>query len=265
MARTKLTSEQIFRRIEREQGRVSAVDAARRILRLGDSVGAQRIGRQASVSVRLPGPESKLSWLTLFLVQGSGNFTVWYTYRWKECGLPQSTADRYGKRMRSLFGGEVEDKGVPVTDIVKQWNAFEPIVRETADRINSYVERLTPKIDTRGSRTISALEGIVSEARVYRYSRSGKPRKEALNDAMGVCSCCGVAFAKLLGGRGSRVLQVHHKKQLSTRDRPKLTKVADLAVVCANCHMLIHADPQTALRVEAVRALWRNHTGARLR
>jgi 5-methylcytosine-specific restriction protein A len=52
---------------------------------------------------------------------------------------------------------------------------------------------------------------------------------------------------------GKRVLQVHHRKQLSSRDAPALTKPEDLAVVCANCHLLIHYDPKRALSVKALR------------
>jgi predicted HNH restriction endonuclease len=54
----------------------------------------------------------------------------------------------------------------------------------------------------------------------------------------------------LLDGRGVRVLQAHHRAQLSSRDAPSLTKVSDLAVVCANCHLLLHLDPRRALSVE---------------
>jgi len=263
MPRKRLTSEQLLKRIESEQRSHAAAVAADRLLRLGDSVGAQRIGRQASISVRLPGPEIRKSWLTLFLIQASGDFTVWYTYLWKEIGVSQAVVDRYGRRMRRLFGPDVEESGVPVTAIVKQWSAFAPIIREAADSINAHVRTFGPRTrDADGSRALSALEGIVTEARVYRYSRSRTLRNEALSKSTGTCACCRVAFAELLGGRGARVLQVHHKEQLSVRDRPKRTKLSDLVVVCANCHLLIHADPETAMRVEAVRALWKRYRRA---
>jgi hypothetical protein len=49
---------------------------------------------------------------------------------------------------------------------------------------------------------------------------------------------------------GVRVLQVHHRKQLAVVDRPRVNRLADLPVVCANCHVLIHADPRRAMRHE---------------
>lgn len=50
-------------------------------------------------------------------------------------------------------------------------------------------------------------------------------------------------------------LQVHHRNQLALEDEPVVTKTADLAVVCANCHMLIHFDPKKALQVEVLRQM----------
>jgi predicted HNH restriction endonuclease len=59
----------------------------------------------------------------------------------------------------------------------------------------------------------------------------------------------------VLDGRGVRVLQVHHRKQLSAREAPSITKLGDLAVVCANCHLLLHLDPKNALKVEKLREM----------
>jgi len=55
-----------------------------------------------------------------------------------------------------------------------------------------------------------------------------------------------------------RVLQVHHKKQLGWKSTPKLTKSSDLAVVCANCHMLIHMNPKKALSIDKLRVMLKN-------
>lgn len=260
MARRQLTSEQLLKQIGQETSSRKAVAAAERILNFGDSLQAQRIGRQASISVRLPGPERHNSWLTLFLIQRTGKLTVWYAYLWERIGLPEAVADRYENRMVKLFGPDIKDRGVPVTDVVTKWAAFVPIVGDAADAVNEYVRRAsgTPAGQPT-SRALSALEGLVTEARVYRYSRSRALRDKAMRDSGGYCSCCEVPFGELLGGRGRHVLQVHHRHQLSQKNHPKPTRVNDLAVVCANCHMLIHADPEAALAVEAVRALWRKH------
>lgn len=97
------------------------------------------------------------------------------------------------------------------------------------------------------------IEGTKTEVRCLRSKRSRRLRDSAFQAAKGVCCVCGRDFSKVLAGRGIRVLQVHHRKQLSARDAPAVTTVEDLAVVCANCHMLLHLDPAEALSVENLR------------
>jgi len=101
------------------------------------------------------------------------------------------------------------------------------------------------------------IEGIARESVVLSRSRSAVLRREALRLSAGICEGCGIDFSKLLNGRGMRVLQVHHKKQLALRDTPEATILQDLAVVCANCHAIIHTDPKEALSVENLRKQWK--------
>lgn len=102
---------------------------------------------------------------------------------------------------------------------------------------------------------VEAIEGIQREVTRYIKGRSGVLRQAALDAAKGVCEGCGKNFQKLLHGRGVRVLQVHHREQLAVLQTPKLNTVQDLAVVCANCHMLIHADSRNALKVETLKRM----------
>jgi Predicted restriction endonuclease len=39
------------------------------------------------------------------------------------------------------------------------------------------------------------------------------------------------------------------------RDVPSITKLTDLVVVCANCHLLLHLDPLKAMRVAQLKDL----------
>lgn len=97
----------------------------------------------------------------------------------------------------------------------------------------------------------TAVEGAFTEARSRR--RNQALRKKALLAANGVCATCGVDNKAVLGGSGQRCLVVHHTKQLRDLDQPAETRLSDLAVVCANCHLLIHANPAKALRVSELR------------
>jgi 5-methylcytosine-specific restriction enzyme A len=79
-------------------------------------------------------------------------------------------------------------------------------------------------------------------------------RAEKLRRSRSTCEACGTKFAGIRGIDASRVLTVHHREQISAFDEPRTTSLDDLAVVCANCHMLIHADPKHAVPVEELAA-----------
>jgi predicted HNH restriction endonuclease len=36
-----------------------------------------------------------------------------------------------------------------------------------------------------------------------------------------------------------------------------LNSLDDLAVLCGNCHLMIHANPRLAMSVEELRSIWR--------
>lgn len=101
----------------------------------------------------------------------------------------------------------------------------------------------------------SAIEGLKTETSRYSRGRSKPLRDKALSKANGICCVCEVDFKKVIGGKGVKVLQVHHKKQLGITDTPRLTTLSDLAVVCANCHMLIHMDIKKALDIKKLKSL----------
>jgi hypothetical protein len=103
----------------------------------------------------------------------------------------------------------------------------------------------------------SDIEGMKTEVLRITGKRSRRLRDLAFVAAMGVCCVCRRDFSKMLGGRGVRVLQVHNRHQLSARLLPSSTKLGDLAVVCANCHLLLHLDPEKALAVEELQDLLR--------
>ncbi len=104
----------------------------------------------------------------------------------------------------------------------------------------------------------SDIEGLRTEYRATKSKRSRRLRNMAFIKANGMCAVCGRNFNNFLGGRAIRVLQVHHRDQLSLRVSPAVTKLDDLVVVCANCHLLLHLDSKKALSVDELRGLLKN-------
>lgn len=97
----------------------------------------------------------------------------------------------------------------------------------------------------------SAVEGAATESRSRQ--RNPRLRRTALELANGVCEVCHVNFRAVGGGLGEHCLVVHHTKQLKDTDQPVETRVRDLAVVCANCHMMIHSNRLKAISPSALR------------
>lgn len=132
-----------------------------------------------------------------------------------------------------------------------------PKLRATLDELLDVTNQTEDAGNYPSSQGASAsdIEGMKAEVVQMKSKRSRRLRRLAFLSANGMCVVCDRDFSKLLGGRGVRVLQVHHKKQLSSRSAPSVTRVADLAVVCANCHMLLHLDSAKSLTVEKLRRM----------
>ena len=101
------------------------------------------------------------------------------------------------------------------------------------------------------SQTDRAVEGILTESRSH--SRNAGLRLAALQRSGGRCEGCNINFEKKAGGLGKHCLVVHHKKQLKDTDQPVETRLSDLAVVCANCHMMIHSNRNKALSLNQLK------------
>jgi hypothetical protein len=63
---------------------------------------------------------------------------------------------------------------------------------------------------------------------------------------------CGFDFAKTYGERGRGFIEVHHNKPLAQAAGTRKLRLADLALVCSNCHAMIHRYGDT-LKLKDVR------------
>jgi 5-methylcytosine-specific restriction protein A len=93
---------------------------------------------------------------------------------------------------------------------------------------------------------IEAPEGRILTAVHRRRERNQKlvlKKKEAvLRETTRLrCECCSFDFKEFYGERGSGFIEVHHIKPLHTLTTGDKTKLSDLALVCSNCHRMIHS------------------------
>jgi hypothetical protein len=107
----------------------------------------------------------------------------------------------------------------------------------------------------------------VSEGGLRLVSHLRRERKRAVVDAkkaavLGVtgrlsCEVCGFDFSATYGPVGEGFCEVHHLSPLAASDESVTTTLVDLAVLCSNCHRIIHrSDPM--LSVAELAAVVRN-------
>lgn len=98
---------------------------------------------------------------------------------------------------------------------------------------------------------LSATENLKTRKLVWSRSREAALRdakiRKALSDASdGRLRCevpgCGFCFEDVYGALGAGYAHVHHLNALAGGDEPVRTTLDDLAVVCANCHAMIHRN-----------------------
>ncbi|MDW3715482.1 MULTISPECIES: HNH endonuclease [unclassified Pseudomonas] len=96
--------------------------------------------------------------------------------------------------------------------------------------------------------------------RLHRYRERNRALVEAKKkEALKVLSClqceaCGFDFEREYGPVGNGLIDIHHTRPLHTLKPGETTKLSELALLCANCHRVIHSKREW-LSVEQVRAL----------
>lgn len=68
------------------------------------------------------------------------------------------------------------------------------------------------------------------------------------------CEVCGFSFARTYGAEASDYCEVHHLLPLSEVEHSTKTRIQDLAILCANCHRVVHLQnpPYTLTQVKAM-------------
>jgi len=92
--------------------------------------------------------------------------------------------------------------------------------------------------------TASAFEGAVARRLVIHRERDPKLRARKVEEARIrrgsiACETCGFDFEDTYGELGHDYTHVHHRVPLHVSG-PVRTELADLILVCANCHVMVH-------------------------
>jgi 5-methylcytosine-specific restriction enzyme A len=92
----------------------------------------------------------------------------------------------------------------------------------------------------------------ITETRKYSYHRKIERNRTAAKNAKKfhgtTCQACDLKFVERYGPIGEGFIEAHHLKPIGTLEEGKPVEydiAGDFAVLCANCHRMIHrrADP----------------------
>jgi 5-methylcytosine-specific restriction enzyme A len=142
------------------------------------------------------------------------------------------------------------------------WNEF----ASDPDHLHQVASAIRDNLDSISAADATTDEEEVSEAeegklltRVHRVrERSEKlikarKAKELSDTGKLACSACGFDFGATYGERGEGFIECHHTRPVSELRRGQPTRIEDLALVCSNCHRMIHVR-RPWLTVEQLRS-----------
>mgnify|MGYP003576277551 CR=1 FL=1 len=121
---------------------------------------------------------------------------------------------------------------------------YEVIPREEVLRIIGGNDNAIPEISPNDP-DAEAVEGdkrLVQHLRRERKPWLAKKKRDACRQPSGglVCEACGTDSAVRYPAIAQDIWEVHHRLPLSEADVPVTNSLADLAILCPNCHRAIH-------------------------
>lgn len=121
---------------------------------------------------------------------------------------------------------------------------------EYGQDLNHFIfEYKVVEIQYSGEEENEYLEGKIAYRKHKTRERNSKVIKEAKeqfkrnNNGRLFCEVCGFDFKMIYGNRGEDFIEGHHIKPVSELCEGDKTKVEDIALLCSNCHRMIHRKP----------------------
>ncbi len=170
------------------------------------------------------------------------NMVQWSRRQLKKAGYLDTSASRAVWKL--------SERGVLAAyGISKKYGALKP-PEETPAESESQSSVKSPLEDAKSlpdieEINISVKEGgrkLITHLRRERNPQIVNAKKAQVLKATGTlkCEACDFDFVGKYGQLGYGFCEAHHKKPLSDSNREVETKLGDLAVLCSNCHRMIH-------------------------
>ena len=84
-----------------------------------------------------------------------------------------------------------------------------------------------------------------------------KKKKQAAEAGLLYCQVCSFDFATAYGTLGEGYIECHHTSPIAEYEEEQTTKLEDLALVCANCHRMLHRK-RPWLTMQELGEIWSN-------
>ncbi|MGS2738775.1 HNH endonuclease [Sinomicrobium sp. M5D2P17] len=146
-----------------------------------------------------------------------------------------------GMQAYSTLDKELFDKFVDNKEELKR------IVQQIKSTLNGDINLQLHHIETEEKEFFEAKEGeIIYKLHKLRERNPTltKKKKDSYYKKHGKLDCevCGFDFYEVYGELGKGFIECHHRVPLAQLDGKSKTKLKDLALVCANCHRMLHRD-----------------------
>ena len=153
-----------------------------------------------------------------------------------------------------LLPEESESAQSKLRDIGKQISIPEPGISAIPGYVRVADSDTSPSLDV-DIHTVAATEGRrrlvlhLQRERNQMVVRNKKKQATSLD-----CEVCGFSFSRAYGSAASEYCEVHHLLPLSDVEHSTRTRMEDLAILCANCHRVVHLDnpPHTLNQVRSM-------------
>lgn len=147
---------------------------------------------------------------------------------------------------------------------VKDLNKFLPKVQESEKEYIDFLNEIILEDEKKPSLEFyTAEEGerfLKNHIKIERSKKIIKLKKQFVMLKLGHLSCevCEFNFSVFYGAIGQDFCEVHHRSALHEQNGPVKTSLEDLAILCANCHRMIHRTKPLA-SVEGFKSFFLEH------
>ncbi len=104
----------------------------------------------------------------------------------------------------------------------------------------------------------AAIEGARSRKEISTIKRNAAIVAKAKRELGFDCQVCGFNFENSYGEHGRGFIEAHHVEPLSGRDVGRTTSIKDFAMLCANCHRMVHRAKEPIPIDELVKIVRKN-------